>query len=157
MEKTKHMGFERSILWATLLVLLLPTTTSLAQTPPADKGCIAYGYTVSERHFFLIESNASLFGNQVYVEHNCDMLEVFVDGKFTAGSSNNFNFEIEHGMHNLTFGLDNNRSILFDEVKFYPERLEWEFEWQQIESEKPSFIDAAKADIQLNWQSHFQL
>lgn len=150
------MGFVRFrfLIFALLVCLLSPVA---AQTPPEPKECLAYAYTESQNHYFLIQNNSSIFGSKVYVEHNCQEIEIHLDGEFYISSTSNFDFVIDQGLSNFTFYLDNNRTLTYDNVLFYPDRLNWEFEWQTIESQKPTFIELAKADIQLNWAVSFSI
>lgn len=150
MEKKKNsMVLELAFL--TALVLLLPGAAG--QEPPVDeeeKGCIAYAYTESDNHFFLLKDNASMFGDVVRVVHNCEDLRVYAEGFFLASSSQNFTFSLEAGIHNLSFESSSfNES--FSNVMFYPDRLNWEFDFIELQEAKPQFIDVDLSELRTNW------
>lgn len=151
------MGFVRfRICFAGVLLVLLLSPVS-AQAPPQEKECLAYAYTESENHYFLMKNNSSIFGSKVFVEHNCDELEIHLNGQFYISSNNNFDFVIDPGISNFTFFMDDNKSIIYENVVFYPERLNWEFDYEMLESQKPTFIEMAKADVEMNWAVSFSI
>ena len=151
MEKKKHsMVLELAFVIA-LGLLLLPGVAG--QEPPVDdqeKGCIAYAYTESENHYFLLKDNASMFGDVLRVVHNCDDLRVYADGFFLASSSQNFTFSLEAGIHNLSFESSSFNDS-FSNVMFYPDRLDWEFDFIQLQEAKPQFIDIELSELRTNW------
>jgi hypothetical protein len=151
MEKKKHSMVLELALVITLGLLLLPGVAG--QEPPVDeeeKGCIAYAYTQSENHFFLLKDNASMFGDVLRVVHNCDDLRVYADGFFLASSGQNFTFSLEAGIHNLSFQSSTfNES--FSNVMFYPDRLNWEFDFIELQESKPQFIDIELSELRTNW------
>jgi hypothetical protein len=138
-----------------LSALLLPTSS--AQEPPSESSCLAYAFTISENHHFLVADNSSLFGGNLTVIHNCDYATLFVDGEFVAGSNNSFKTQIELGFHNITIGLDEGVELNFNMVNFYPDRLNWEFEWLDIQESKPTFIEAGSVDVQINYAVAFSI
>lgn len=151
MEKKKHTMVLEFACVMVLALLLLPGTA--AQEPPVDdeeKGCIAYAYTESDNHYFLLKDNASMFGNVLRIVHNCDDLRVYSDGFFMASSGQNFTLSLEAGIQNLTFESSNfNES--FSNVMFYPDRLNWEYDFIQLQESKPQFIDIELSEIRTNW------
>jgi hypothetical protein len=146
-EKSIHKGLVVVVLLA--VVSLLPTVS--AQDPPVDhEGCIAYAYTKSENHLFLLGQNTSMFGSTLNVVHNCQELEIYVDGFFQASSSTDFSILIEQGIHNITI-QSNEFNATFGSVVFYPDRLDWQYEWTIIQESKPQFIDIELAALQTNY------
>jgi len=146
-EKSIHKGLAFVILVA--VCILLPTVSG--QGPPVDENsCIAYAYTNSENHLFLLGQNTSMFGSTLNIVHNCEELEIYVDGFFQASSSTDFSILIEEGIHNITI-QSNEFNQTFGSVMFYPDRLNWEYEWQIIENSKPQFIDIELAALQTNY------
>lgn len=150
--KNTEWAFER-LIWV-CLVLLLPSS-ALAQSPPVDE-CLAYGYTTSENHHFLIRNNSSAFGETIQIIHNCDELSLYINGKFAASSSSNFSYNVEPGMYNLTFSSSNN-SQTYNDVHFYPDRLNWEYQYQQIEDNKNAYILISESDFKINWAVAFSI
>jgi len=154
--KSTHKG-----LWFVVLVAvgsLLPAVSG--QSPPVDdnqgeegqneKSCLFYAYTSSENHRFLLGPNSSMFGERLMIIHNCQEVEIFLDGFFEASSGSNFSIVIEPGIHNITIS-SNSTEITFENVVFYPERLDWEFDYQFIQESKPTFIDLETSKTQANW------
>lgn len=133
-----------------LLVLLLPGAA--AQGPPVDgrEECLAYAYTSSEQHLFLMGDNSSMFGSKLMIIHNCQDLEVYVDGFFEASSSSNFSIIIEQGIHNISI-QSNGFNESFSNVVFYPDRLEWEYEFQTFQQPQKQFIEIDLAQLQTNY------
>jgi hypothetical protein len=147
-EKKTQMGLRVVLVLAS--VLLLPIAT--AQDPPVDdrEECLAYAYTSSENHLFLLGENVSMFGERLVIVHDCEEVEVFIDGVFQAGSSSNFALIVEPGTHNISIeGSGFNDS--FSNVVFFPDRLEWEYDFQLIQESKPQFIEINLAQLQTNW------
>ncbi len=133
-----------------LLVCLLPLTTAEA-APPDD--CLAYAYTESEHHAFLIQQNSSNFGSNLKVKTDCERVNLWVDGYLVATSNESFfEFEIEQGVHNITLesaGFTEH----YERVSFYPDRLNWEFEWLELSGANVEYITSSEADLKENWAS----
>lgn len=147
-EKKTPMGLEVALLIS--LVLLLPTVA--AQDPPGenDDSCLAYAYTKSENHLFLLGENVSIFGERLNVIHDCENLEVYVDGFFEVSSASSMSVIIEQGIHNITLQA-NGFNKTYQNVVFYPDRLNWEYEFRSIEDSKPQFIDLEVSELRTNW------
>ena len=145
--------------WFFLLLVMstLLTSTSSAQEPPEERSCLSYAFTVSENHHFLVADNSSLFGGNLTIVHNCESASLFVDVEFIAGSNNTFKTQIEFGVHNLTLSLDDGVELNFEMVRFYPDRLNWEFDWLEIQESKPTFIEAGAVDLQINYAVSFSI
>ncbi len=133
-----------------LVFLLLPSGAAASASP-----CIAYAYTESGSHLFLVGENSSNFGNELNVRSNCENLSLYVNGEFKARSSNgNIFFKLNNSLQNITLSTDNGEfNATYSNVNFYPDRLEWEGEWFRFNSLDIVLIDAAKAEIQENWAS----
>jgi len=148
--KNQQMGLRVAVLF--ILVLLLPTVT--AQGPPVDedeeKGCIAYAYTESGNHAFLIKDNSSVFGNSIKIVHNCKQMEVYADGFFAASSSENFTLSLDSGFHKITLS-GGGFNETFTRVLFIPDRLNWEVEYIELQESKPQFIELEISELRTNW------
>ena len=125
-KKSTQMGLR---VWFLLIVVLLLHPTVKAQDPPVDDQCLAYAYTESESHYFLLRANSSMFGTTLNVVHNCQEVSIYVDGFFLASSSNDFSTIIEPGLKNITIEADN-QTFNYGNVNFYPDRLEWEYQYE---------------------------
>jgi hypothetical protein len=139
--------------------LLFPSISHpVSAEPPVEEDCLFFAYSSSFNHYFLIKSNSLIFGTNITVEHNCDSLLVFNDGRFIAESFNSSTlyFEINQGMQNLTFISNNNLTTTYNNVEFLPNALTWYNDWNEWQMGDYSFdelmeINVAKA--QENWAS----
>lgn len=142
--------------WVFLLVLLLTPSLAQAQDPPSSSDCLAYAFTSSERHLFLIGENTSVFGQKISINHNCEELQLFVDGEFAAASNSNLSYSVEPGRHNITLIFDN-QTLIMNNVDFYPDRLNWEYEYEQLEEQKSAYISISDSTFQINWAVAFSI
>tara|TARA_B110000444_G_scaffold251959_1_gene280574 strand:+ start:2936 stop:3490 length:555 start_codon:yes stop_codon:yes gene_type:complete len=149
MGKNLRRVLEYSI-WFVFLLVIFPSSSAYAQEPPAEKECILYAYTYSENHYFLIQSNSSIFGQSVIVEHNCESISVSINGSFYASSESNLNFQIESGVQSITFSSQN-KSWVYENVSVYPDRLDWEYDFNMLNDRDSKFIDIKIANTQINW------
>lgn len=149
------MGFTRLRLVHSLIIvgllLLIPPTVA-GETPPSQE-CLAYAYTESESHSFLIRDNSSNFGSVLKVVTDCERIELWIDGERKASSNETvFSYQLEPGVFNLSLvadGFEENYSF----VSFYPDRLEWRYDWIRLTNADAQFIDVGKATVQENWAS----
>ena len=148
--------------WALMglfLLLLIQTPNTAAEPPIDEKECIAYGYSKSFNHYFLINDNALMFGQNVTINHNCETLEVKLNGSsLVYDQSGSFEMRFQSGTYNLTFTNNENYSINYSNVEFLPDRLEWQFEFlewdnQQNDYSLDEFILRSKATAAENWAS----
>lgn len=127
-----------------LSLLLSP----IAAASPGD--CLAYGYTSSGNHQFLIAENTSQFGDNLTIITNCDNLTVEIDGKLLVQTSRNVTVGIDPGLHNVSI-WNNDFSSNFSNVMFYPDYLQWELTYQFETNDQKEFVDAALIDAKTNW------
>lgn len=151
----------RHILVVLMVFLLLPLTSVHAEEPPSETNnntsCIAYAYTESSNHYFLLETNKSAFGSNITVKHNCEYIEVFINGNFSAFTElNEITIPINSGFTNIKL-TSNNYSKNISNVNIFPDRLNWEFEFYEWENrnniEITQFISLVKAESRENWAS----
>jgi hypothetical protein len=150
-ESTKHKAL-RSFLFITLGLLLLPSVNG--QEPPVDdeKPCLFYAYTSSEQYNFLIQNNSKLFGSEIQIIHNCEYLQVNLEGEFYARSNNSLLIDIGEGFHNLT--ITTNEQSRDYSIEIFPDRLEWEGEYARLfEIPKTEFISIDTSNSRENWAS----
>jgi len=148
-----HSRYKFSVSLILLAFLFLPTVS--ADDPSSS--CLAYAYTESESHAFLIQANTSNFGNQINVQTDCEYIELWIDGALVASSTGStFQYAIEPGLHNVSL-ISNNFSANYSYVNFYPDRLNWEFDWIELNELDVQFINVTKAEIQENWASFLSI
>jgi hypothetical protein len=154
MKETTNKGL-RVFLFITVGILLLPAVN--AQDPPVDnsKECLFYAFTSSENHNFLIQNNSIVFGQTMKVKHNCEFLEIRSNGEFLARSNNSFEVQIFQGINNLTF--QTNSSIQYFKFEVYPDRLGWEYEYNELITEKNEFISINLSNSRENYASIFSI
>lgn len=132
-----------------LVFLLLPANTAAA--PPSQ--CLAYAFTESENHAFLVQDNSSNFGSKLKIKTDCSSIELIIDGARVATSNSSyFEYQIDQGIHNITLNGDGFNET-YNNVIIYPDRLNWEYEWNELTGKDIEFIDITKASLQENWAS----
>lgn len=143
-------------LWALIAALLLTpfaaSSGAVAQGPPAEEsGCLAYAFTRSSGHAFLLESNSTVYGSEAFVVHNCGNVTVSINGTFAAQGETGLRVPLPAGM--MDFRVESQGLVLIDaySVESRPDRLEWEYEWQVIQENKPISVDPNHVAIQQNW------
>ena len=148
--KTKNTNKSLRAIMFIIGVILLPLGTATAA--PGD--CLAYAYTESGNHAFLIQENSSNFGNNITIITNCENLTIELDGVFLAQISKNTTIGIEPGLHN--FSLEGSGfSQTFSNVLFYPDFLQWESNYRLEMNQEVNFIDSALVEAQTNWAVFF--
>ena len=138
------------------LLLLIPPV--MADNAPPSQECLAYAYTESETHSFLVRDNSSNFGSVLKVVTDCQYIELWVDGERAAVSNESqFSYQLEQGIYNLSLisdGFQENYSY----VSFYPDRLEWRYEWTKLNGGSGvEMIEVGKATLQENWASFLSI
>ncbi len=133
-------------------LILSPT----ANAEPPQSQCLSYAFTESQDHAFLLESNKSVFGSNMTIIHNCDYVEVFVNGNFTAYSQNQIIvFPLELGFNDIQI-ISDNYSKNISSVYVYPDRLSWQFEFQEWQNSQNDYsfdelIKRSTATAEKNW------
>lgn len=154
--RINNMGLRVVVVFFVVGIYLLPMAS--AQDPPVEssseneKECLFYAFTTSENHNFLITNNTSVFGTNVSLIHNCENVELRVDGVFYASSNNSFNFKIESGIYNITI-ISEEKIEFFSNVLFYPDVLLWESQYEYLINPpiEKEYIDIDLAESQQNW------
>ena len=144
-ENQTHMAL-RAFLFVALLSLL---GSANAQEPPVEeqKGCLHYAYTSSEDYNFLILNQSKVFGQDIRFIHNCEYLQVNLEGQFYAISNNSMILTFTEGQHNLT--VQTNEYVQNYSVEIYPDRLEWEGQFLRLNLiPDKEFISVDVADSQ---------
>jgi len=154
-EKTNHMGL-RVFLFIALGLFLLPSVN--AQGPPSqeDKPCLFYGYSSSMNHYFLVQNNSMLFGNNLTFVHNCEFISITQDGEFIVSSNSSVLLNIEPGTTNLT--VETNDRIQYFQIEVFPDRLDWELDYEMLDYEEPSeLISLDLSNTRENWAVAFSI
>ena len=153
----KHTMALRSVLFVALGILLLPTVAG--QEPPVDeeKPCLYYAYTSSEDYNFLIQNNSKLFGNSLRIIHNCEYVQVNIEGEFYARSNNSMFIDLEYGIQNMT--IQTNENTRDFQIEVFPDRLEWEGDFLLLNNfeEQTEFISIDLSNSRENWASIFSI
>jgi len=149
-------------LWIIFGVLLLSLTSPFTHAEPPEPSdewsCLSYAYTESDTHYFLLESNKSAFGNNLTIKHNCEYIEVFVNGNFSAFTElGELKIPINEGLNDIKI-ISENYSKNISGVLIFPDRLSWEFEfydWKNSDNDYSfdELILRSKATAQQNWAS----
>lgn len=150
-KKTQHEAYgRRSIPWfLTLMGVAFLLTLPAAYASPSN--CLAYAYTESGSHFFLIQDNSSNFGNNVSIISNCDNVTIEIDGEFYAKISKDTQIPINPGIHNFSL-ISENFTANYTNVMFYPDYLQWELNYQLTYYDQDiDYIDSALFESRTNW------
>lgn len=140
-------------------VLLLSSLNTIQAEPPIQENdCLIYGYTSSGEHYFLMKSGSSMFGTNVTFENNCEKIDVYVNGNYTASSFNSSQLKInlEPGVYDISIISENNRSLFFNNVTVYPNALTWVNdynEWKYPNLNIEEYISLTSAMAKENWAS----
>lgn len=162
MQKERKNNTNGSVLGIVVFlgVLLLSSFHSVQAEPPIQEDkCIIYAYTSSGEHYFLMKSESSMFGNNITIEHNCDDIEVYVNGNYTASSFNNSDLKIniESGIYDISIiSLKGNNSQFYNNVTIYPNALTWISdynEWKYPDLNFEEYISMSSALAKENWAS----
>jgi hypothetical protein len=150
--KEKKIKLMRLRIFIFVLVFLFTTTT--VQASPNSK--IAYAFSKSGEHYFLIQNDSSLFGNNITIIHNCDSLEFKLNQTFYASSNaSKFKLNIEPGIYEIEMLCDN-VSIQYSNVVFYPDQLQWINQYNQLQNDKFEGLDVIlkeEASKLANWSA----
>lgn len=158
--KINTYGLAGAYIWLILGVLLLPliSPTTSAEPPSEENKCLSYAYTESQDHYFLLESNKSAFGSNMTITHNCEYIEVWINGTFSAYTDQEkIQFPLQLGFNNIQIISDNYSKNISD-LYIYPDRLSWQFEWVEWQNSDNDYsfdelILRSKATAQQNWAS----
>lgn len=134
--------------WVLLFALLVSTISNSASANPPEN-CLFYAYTQDSNHNFLLDDNSTLYGSDLRIIHNCENLDVYVDGFFKIGSGQNMTLDISQGYHNFTFEFDN-MTVEHNDVLFIPSSLSW-YEEYTIFQENQRGIPLDEVKTQLNY------
>ena len=155
--KEKNTHIKRSYAFKAfpiLVLLLLQPFLGSAMASPNE--CLAYAYTKSGSHYFLMEDNSSNFGDNLTIITDCEYIEIKIEGEFYANITRNTEISIQPGKYNLTFENDYfNKS--FSNVVFYPNFLTWEDSYLDMlrSLEPPTMVEAGSIESKLNWAVFF--
>jgi len=158
-KKLKIMGL-RVVSVVLIGLILLPMSS--AQDPPSsstsedEKDCLFYSYSTSGNHYFLIQNNSSVFGSEIKIIHNCQTVQVKVNGLFYASSNESFFINVDSGIYNITIESEDSSS-LYQNVVFYPDALLWESEYAYLINQdyNKEFIDIEISELRQNWAVAF--
>lgn len=131
-----------------VVVGFLPPPSSAAAPPDS---CLAYAFTQSEEHFFLLESNATLYGDDLTMIHNCDQVAVYVDGIFFMSGDSGLDSSIQPGEYGLIELRSNESTWKHYNVTIRPDRLDWDFNFSLAYPEPPGMISEEEAEVMQNW------
>ena len=139
------------------LILLPSFSFSAYAEPPVDDDCIAYAYTDSGNHYFLLGDNKTVFGQTMIIKHNCDYIEVSINGNFSAYTENTeIEFPVNPGFYEINI-QSNNSTFTYSNVTFLPDRLTWEFEYYDWQNDNDysfeEYVSLTAATAKANWAS----
>lgn len=125
------------------------TQVASALEPP----CISYSYTKEGDHYFLLQDNSTMFGDTLIIKHNCDDLQLYLNGDLVLQSSNNATLQIPTGLNNFTF-IQDNQTISYSNVENIAGGLSWYDDYIQYNQNIAS-ISENESNRQINYVSLF--
>lgn len=109
-----------------VLVAYLPLSVSALEPP-----CIAYGYTTTDNHYFLLQNNSIMYDSTLIIKHNCDNVQVYLNDDLIHETTTNSTLYLPEGMNNYTIIADNttyeyqNVNIIGGSLGWYNDYLEY--------------------------------
>ena len=88
----------------TATVAYLPLSVT-AEEPPE---CIAYAYSTTDNHYFLLQNNSIMYDSTLIIKHNCESLQLFLNDDLIHETSINSTLYLPEGINNYTIITDNN-------------------------------------------------
>ena len=156
-EKENILKGLRLFMFIVLGVLLLPSASS--QGPPVEdqEDCLFYAYSSSQNHYFLLQNNSLMYGNNLTFVHNCDFIRIYKNNQFIAESNNSIIMNIDPGMNNITIET-HNKSRTY-QVQIIPDRLQWEYQYNELlyQDEPAEFIEINLSNSRANYASIFSI
>lgn len=153
MEKRKKIGCVVGLLAVIASLSLIPLVQAQAQPPLSTNECMAYAYTKSGDHAFLLENNSFAYGTNIFIRTNCEELQLKIDGTpySTYRNQTQISFSIESPMINMTLE-SGNFSYYAENVSLFQDRFTWSDNYIQYLDEQPklTFIEFGKLTFQEN-------
>ena len=130
-----------------VLAVASPPTVEAASPPDS---CLAYAFTESDNHRFLIGSNLTAYGNEINLVHDCGRAEIWIDGSFYAEGETGLSVSVEAG--NYTVELrGQNQTWTYSNVEIRPDRLDWDFNFSLVYDREVKLIPESEAKVMQNW------
>ena len=152
-QKIKFKSLRIIIVFACFLFL-----TPSVQGSPYQQS--AYAFSQSGDHYFLVQNNSSLFGNNITIVHNCEKIIVDLNSSFFAQSnSSKLKISIQPGLYDISLHCDN-ATFNYSNVLFYPDQLQWVQQFEQLNYfELPTLdmIILEEAENLANWGSFWSI
>jgi hypothetical protein len=141
-----------------ILIAFFLFLTPLVQGSPYEES--AYAFSKSGEHYFLVQNNSSLFGNNITIVHNCETVIIDLNNSFYAQSnSTKLKISIQPGMYNISIHCDN-ATFQYSNVYFYPDQLQWVQQFEQLNSFQLPTLDMIileEAESLANWGSFWSI
>tara|TARA_X000001316_G_C918779_1_gene32916 strand:- start:558 stop:1097 length:540 start_codon:yes stop_codon:yes gene_type:complete len=130
-----------------VLVVFSPPITQAASPP---EPCLAYAFTESDSHRFLVASNSTSYGNELNLIHNCGRAEIWIDGSFYAEGESGISVSIEPGNYTVELRGEN-ESWTYSNFEIRPDRLDWDFNFSLVYAPSENLIPESEAKVMQNW------
>ena len=140
---------------AGLLVVLslLPLVQAQSQPPIQGDECLAYAFTRSGDHGFLLENNSIAYGNTIFIRTNCEQIDVFFDGVRTSTYTNQSMIQIFFEGVSLNMTLQSgNYTYYAQNVVLFESQFTWSQNYLDYTQNLPemTFIEFGKMTFQEN-------
>ena len=132
---------------------LIPLVQAQPQPPLSTDECMAYAFTKSGDHGFLLENNSFAYGTNIFIRTNCEELQLLIDGQpySTYRNQTDISFAFESPMINMTL-TSGNFSYYAQNVSIFQDRFTWSDNYIQYMDNQPklTFIEMGKLTFQEN-------
>ena len=109
-----------------------------AQQPPPSEECLAYAYTRSDGHSFLIENNTIVYGNQILIKTDCKKFDVYFDNEFYASYDNVKDTSIFYDGININMTIKSgNYTMYANNVVIFQNQFTWSNEYVRYNQNLP--------------------
>jgi hypothetical protein len=149
----KKYGCVIWVLSVVAFIPLLPLVQAQPQPPIQSDECLAYAFTRSEQHGFILENNSFAYGSTIFIKTNCEVLDVYFDGELTSKYTNQSEIQImfNEPIINMTLRSEN-FTYHAQNVVLFQNQFSWSQNYVQYVENQPelTFIEFGKMTFQEN-------
>lgn len=132
-----------------LTLSLLPLVQ--AQPQPLEDDCLAYAFTKSDQHSFLLENYSIAYGDQIFIRTNCDQFTVYFDNVFHSNYTDQKEIMIPYSSNSINLTIESgNYSYFAYKVVRFDNEFSWSSEYVQYIENQPSLIEVGALTFQEN-------
>lgn len=131
----------------------LPLVQAQPQPPIQDDDCLAYAYTRTGNHAFLLENNSFAYGSTIFIKNNCEELNLLLDGEIYSTYKNQSDIQIPviNPIMNITL-VSGNYTYYAHNAMLFQDQFTWSDNYIQYRDNQPelTFIEFGVLTFQEN-------